>query len=116
MGKNRVRLVIGGSEYVITSDDDESYITEVAEEVDRAMDQLMQDSSRVSTTMAAVLTALDYCDKYKKESLGSGNLRGQMKDYLEDSSRTRMELDEARREISRLQSEIQSLRMRLAGN
>jgi len=116
MGKNRVRITIGGAEYVITSDDDEAYMISVGEDVDHAMDDLTRGNPRVSTTMAAVLTALDYCDKYKKESGSTGNLRGQMKDYLEDSSRTRMELDEARREISRLQSEVQSLRMRLSGN
>jgi len=109
-------MVIGGAEYVITSDDDNEYILSVGEEIDRAMEELTRNKSRMSTTMAAVLTALDYCDRYKKESGNMGNMRGQMKDYLEDSTRTRIELDESRREISRLQSEIQSLRLRLAGH
>ena len=40
----------------------------------------------------------------------------EIKDYLEDSARARMEVDVARREIERLNREISSLRERIAEN
>ena len=41
-------------------------------------------------------------------------LRAQIKDYLEDSARARMEVDVARREVERLNREISDLRDKLA--
>lgn len=64
--------------------------------------------------MAALITALSYCDDAHKASSGADNLRSQIKDYLEDSSRSRMEAEEARREIDRMKREIQTLRARLS--
>ena len=52
----------------------------------------------------------------KKSTASSDNLRAQIKDYLEDSARARMEVDVARREIERLNREISSLRERIAEN
>ena len=52
----------------------------------------------------------------KKATASADNLRAQIKDYLEDSARARMEVDVARREIERLNREISNLRNKLAGN
>ena len=41
-------------------------------------------------------------------------IKEQIKDYLEDSARSRMEVDVARREIERLNREISNLRNKLA--
>lgn len=114
MGKNRVRLNIYGTDYVITSDEEEEYIRKIGGEVEKRITANMQDNGRISVVMSAVLTALDYCDEAKKANQSADNLRSQIKDYLEESSKARMEADEARREIERMKREIQTLRMRLA--
>ena len=114
MSKNRVKLNICGTECVVASDDDESYIRSIGTEVEKSIDTITQKNDRVSLTMAALITALSYCDEYHKANSGADNLRSQIKDYLEDSSRSRMEADEARREIERMKREIQTLRSRLA--
>ena len=62
----------------------------------------------------AVLVALDQADSCKKATAAADNLRAQIKDYLEDSARARMEVDVARREIERLNREISNLRERLS--
>lgn len=114
MGKSRVRLNIYGTDYVISSDEEEEYIRRIGSEVEKRITLNMQDNARISVLMSAVLTALDYCDEAKKANLSADNLRSQIKDYLEESSKSRMEADEARREIDRMKREIQTLRMRLA--
>ncbi|MDF1494689.1 cell division protein ZapA [Caproiciproducens sp. CPB-2] len=114
MSKNRVKLNICGCECVISSDDSESYVRSIGDEVEKAMDDITGKNERVSITMAAVITALRYCDEAHKSANGADNLRSQIKDYLEDSSHARMEAEEARREIERLKREIQTLRARLS--
>ncbi|MBQ9993636.1 MAG: cell division protein ZapA [Clostridia bacterium] len=111
---NKVKLNICGTDYYIASEDDENYIRVVGEEVDKRMNDMLNDNQRVSTTMAAVLCALSYADECRKANDTSDNLRAQIKDYLEDSQRSRLEADEAKREVERLRRELQGLRLRLA--
>ncbi|MBE6753959.1 MAG: cell division protein ZapA [Ruminococcaceae bacterium] len=112
--KNKVKVNICGADYFLTSEDDESYIRSVGDEVDRRMSTILEENQRVSTTMAAVLCALSYADECRKASDASDNLRVQIKEYLEDSQRSRLEADEAKREVERLRRELQALRLRLA--
>ena len=62
----------------------------------------------LSMTQAAILAALDYADKAAKESEAADNLRGQIKEYLEDSARYKMEAEVARRDVERLQRELKN--------
>ncbi len=114
MSKNRVKLNIYGSECVISSDDSESYVRAIGDEVEKAMEDIIGKNERISITMAAIITALSFCDEAHKSSGGADNLRSQIKDYLEDSSHARMEAEEAKREIERMKREIQTLRSRLS--
>lgn len=116
MSKNRIKFNICGCEIVIGSEDSENYIHSIADEVEKAMEDIMGKNERVSITMAAILAALSYCDESHKASGGADHLRSQIKDYLEDSSRARMEAEESRREIERMKREIQTLRTRLSEN
>ena len=113
MSKNRVRLTICGTECVVSSDDTESYIRSVGDEVEKAIQGITDKNERVSLTMAAIITALSFCDDSHRASAAADNLRSQIKDYLEDSSRARLEAEEARREMERMKKEIQTLRARL---
>lgn len=114
MSKNRVKLNICGSECVIGSDDSESYVRAIGDEVEKAMEDIIGKNDRISITMAAIITALSYCDEAHKSSDSADNLRSQIKDYLEDSSHSRTEAEEAKRELERLKREIQALRARLS--
>ena len=51
----------------------------------------------------AVLTAVNIADERFKEKEASENLRRQLKDLLEENSRLKGELSEAKREIFKLQ-------------
>lgn len=110
MEKNRIRLKIGGSEFNLTTPDEPEYVEGLAAKVNDKMNLFSKQAPRLSVTMAAILAALDYCDAYQKSEEAADKLRSQMKDYLEDSARARMEADVVRREVERLNRELQQLR------
>lgn len=111
MATNRVTLHIAGSDYVVTSDENGGYMQELGAQVDKAMRELLENP-RVSTTMAAVLVALNNADMAQKANDAADNLRAQMKGYLDDNARARAEADNARREVERLRRELQEARGR----
>ncbi|MGN0531355.1 MAG: cell division protein ZapA [Eubacterium sp.] len=115
MEKNRVNLKICGNSYTILTEDDPDYVEDLGELIDKEMKAIGNESPSLSQTQCAVLVALDQADAAKKATASSDNLRAQIKDYLEDSARARMEVDVARREIERLNREISNLRSKLAG-
>ena len=114
MEKNRVNLRICGLSYTIITEDDPEYVEELGELINKEMKSINNESPTLSATQCAVLVALDQADACKKATASADNLRAQIKDYLEDSARARMEVDVARREIERLNKEISNLRSRLA--
>lgn len=114
MEKNKVTLRIGGNTYPISTEDDPNYVEELGEFVDKEMRKIANEAPTLSMTQCAVLVALDQTDACRKATASADNLRAQIKDYLEDSARARMEVDVARREIERLNREISNLRTKLA--
>lgn len=114
MPKNRVKVSIMDAEYIVLSDEDESYVIETAAEIEKKIMTIINSNSRISMLMATTLTAMDYCDIAKKSNLASDNLRSQIKDYLEESSKSRAQLEESKKEIAKLNREIQTLKMRLS--
>jgi cell division protein ZapA len=113
MEKNRVSLKIGGVSYTIVSEDSPEYVEELGEFVDNEIRNIQSSNPSLSTMQCAVLVALDQADSCKKATASADNLRAQIKDYLEDSARARMEVEVARREIERLNREISNLRERM---
>ena len=114
MAKNRIKLTICGCECALCSDDSENYIRSIGDEVQKSVDGILSQNERISITMAAVISALDFCDAAHKASASAENLRAQIKNYLEDSSHARMDAEESRRELERVKRENQTLRARLA--
>lgn len=113
MNKNKIQVKIGGATYTIVTEDDTQYVEELAEEINNDIRSICNSNSSLSITQAAILVALDNADACKKASASADNLRVQIKDYLEESARAKMEVEVARREVERLNREISDLRERL---
>ncbi len=111
----RIRLVVAGIEYYINTDEAESYMRAVGETVDARIAELSKNSPCLSTTMAAVLCALQYCDDCNKLTEEVAALRQQLKQTQEESACAGLESGEARREIERLNRENIRLRDKLSG-
>ena len=89
MAANRVKLTICGANYVIVSEDEESYVQELGTRLDEEMNELMTKNQAISVTGAAVLKALD---------------------YLEDAAKARLATQEAQQEIARLRRQIEQMK------
>ena len=100
--KHRETVTIAGKEYTLIAEEDAGYTQKVAAHVDAQLKQIL-DSAKVSVT-AAVLSALNVADEYFKEVEASENLRRQLKEYLEEATKLKLELSEAKREIFKLQN------------
>ena len=106
MAANRVKLTICGANYVIVSEDEESYVQELGTRLDEEMNELMTKNQAISVTGAAVLKALDYLDELRKATMSADNMRGQVRDYLEDAAKARLATQEAQQEIAQLRRQI----------
>ena len=75
----------------------------MAGHVDNKVQEVLS-SGRASLVESVVLAALNIADEYYKEQEASENLRRQLKEYLEEGTKLKMELSEAKREIFKLQN------------
>lgn len=116
MEKNRVTLKIYGNSYTILTEDDPEYVEQLGELINKEMHDVSNDSPSLSQTQCAVLVALDQADACKKANSEAVNLRVQIKDYIEDAARAKLEVDVARREIERLNRELSALRNKKASD
>ena len=104
--ENRITVSICGEEYTFTAEESPSYMQKVAAMVDSKMAEVLA-AGKVSRTDAAVLAAVNIADEYLK-SQGSGeNLRSQLKGYLDEANRAKAEVSELKREVFKLQQQLQ---------
>ena len=83
--KNRVTVTIAGQEYTLVGTEEASYTEKVAAHVDAKVEEVLS-GAHVSLVEAAE------------------NLRRQLKEYLEEATKMKLELSEAKREIFKLQN------------
>lgn len=113
--RSKVTVMINDSPYTLVAEEDEAYVKKLAENVDYKIHEILAASPNTSALMATVLTSINFCDEYQKAQENCDNLRVQLKDYLEELTRVKLDLDDSRRENSKLVSEIQALRVQLGG-
>ncbi len=83
---NIIRITVGGIPYSISCDDDEAYARAIAGELEHRMDVLAKSKPFLSTTMVAVMTALDCLDQSKKTAAENEKLRLEVKRLTEESA------------------------------
>ena len=81
----------------------EDYVRRVAAHVDSQMREVLSQG-RLSQADGAVLASMNIADQYFKEQEAAENLRRQIKEYLEEATKLKMELSEAKRESFKLQN------------
>ncbi len=112
MALNRLKANICGTTYTLVSEETLSYMRDLVAEVDSDMAQLLTSDPRMSTTMAAVLTAVTGADKARKESAAADELRLKLKRLVDDNEALEDRLAAAREEVERLTKE--NIRLRAA--
>ena len=84
--------------------EDAGYTKKVADHVDAKVQEVL-DGAHVSLVDGAILAAVNIADEYFKEVEAAENLRRQLKEYLEEATKMKLELSEAKREIFKLQNQ-----------
>lgn len=108
----KIRIEVAGASYTITTPEQEGYVHDLAKEMSDDIENLMERNNSLSMNGALVLCALAYLDEYKKESANSDHIRSQLKEYLGDTARARMEVEEANRRADKLSKELDEYRKR----
>lgn len=106
----KIKLIIANDEYNISTDNDLDYVAQLGEELNQRITSILNSSTRISVTQAAILTALEYADAAKKGEIASENLRGQIQEYLEDAARARTDAEISKRELERVTKELAALK------
>ena len=106
----KVKLTIAGEIYNLSTDDNAESLMELGEDLNRKIKGLMETNGKISVTQAAVLTSLEYMDSYKKSEMTCENLRTQIQDYLEDAARSRTDAEISKREVEKLNKELNALK------
>lgn len=111
---NKIKLIVGGIEYMITTEDDEAYIQSLGAQLNRQLEEIKQDSPFLSTTMVSVMAALKNLDAAQKEARRGQELQAQIKSLTEQAACAQLEAEQALREVERLS--LENRRLREAGN
>lgn len=99
---NRVTVTIAQRDYTLLTDKEPLFTQQVAQYVDEKLSEVLS-GGKLSLVDGSILCALNIADDYLKEQESSENLRRQLKEYLEEATRLKLELSEAKREIFKLQ-------------
>ncbi len=89
--KNKITVTIAGQDYTLLADQDASAAIKIAQHVDKKLMEIMNDS-RLSLADGAILAAMNIAEDYFKEQEAAENLRHQLKEYVEVSSKTKQEV------------------------
>ena len=110
---NRIKVMVGGTEYFIVSDDEEMYVRNLAEDLNRRLDKLSSENRYLSTTMVATYTALNILDDLTKAEKRISDIELELKRAQEVAACARIESEEAKTEIRKLNEQILTLHNKL---
>lgn len=102
--QNRVTVTIADQKYTFLAAEEQAYMERVAAHVDALIKDTLQMGRNLSLLEGVVLTAVNLADDYLKEQENANRLRAQLKELLEESSKLKQELSDAKREVFRLQN------------
>lgn len=93
--KNKVNIRVAGKDYTLVGVESEEYLQKIGLYIDKKMNEIMKVNTRLSTSMAAVLTAINIADDYFKT--------------FEEEKRLQKELNDAQAELERLKEANKAL-------
>ena len=114
MEKNKVKVLICGTEYTLVSPEEPEYVQRVAVLADKKLNEIYQSSPRLSTALAAMLATINLADDYIKLDDTADDLRKQISEYLKNESKATAEIKEYKMRVAKLENEIQNLKIELA--
>lgn len=106
---SRVKVVLCGKEYVLQTEEVPSYVYQLAKTLEKRISDITEKSPRISAHSAVMMVALSTMDELTKANTGVEVIRSQVKEYVDEAGKARMERDAALREIDVLKAKIEQL-------
>ena len=89
--RNKVDIRIAGKDYTVVGVESEEYIQRVGLYIDKKMNEIIKFNSKLSTSMAAVLTAINVADDFFKSHESEVNLKKELKKLTEENEALKIE-------------------------
>ena len=113
MRENKVKITICGKEYSLQTDEQPAYVPQLAGRLDRKIAEMMEKNDTLSLSSAAILVGLSLMDDSYKTTSDMDNIRGEIRNYVEEAGMARAEADDLRRELEERDREIENLKTEL---
>ena len=110
--KKKVKIIVGGTEYTLVTQEEPEYTQKLAEEVNDIIEDMCVNG-RISITAAAILTAVNFCDRLKKYEKEADELGEQIEKYLQAAAEQMSKYDDLQRENEKLKKDIETYKKRL---
>ena len=107
--KQRVTVVLCGKEYALQTEDAPSYVYQLAKNLEKRISDITENNPRVSAHSAVMMVALSTMDELTKANNSVEVIRTQVKEYVDEAGKARLERDAALREIDVLKAKIEQL-------
>ncbi len=107
---NRIKVQVMGNSYFITTERSEAQMRAIESQLDEQMNAIMDTRPNLSVVDTLVVLVLNLMDELSGSEEATDRMREQLTQYLEDAARVRMELEDARREIQRLNRDLEAAR------
>ncbi len=112
--KNKVVIRIAGKDYTLVGMESDEYIQKVGLYIDKKMNEILMRNNRLSTSLAAVLTAINVADDFFKARETEQSLRKENHTVNEELEKLREEIRQLREENSGLSAKNTTLQLELA--
>ena len=106
---NKVKVVICGKEYSLQTEDDSSYVYSLSRKLEKRISEIVTTNTNISVYSASVMIALSALDEINKTKESMDNLRSQIKEYVDEAGKAKIERDSALREVDRLKDKVKKL-------
>lgn len=102
MEKTKVDITVRNQTYPVITTDDPDALRILGADVDRRVNEIMDNAGNISLNQALVLVALDLADEINKQKDVADGYKNQLADYLRDAERAMTERDKYKRELEKL--------------
>ncbi len=101
--RNRITVNVAGQELHLLVAENEEYMYRVASIADQKIRSIVE-ASHVSASQASTLACLNIIDELLRANDQAEHMRAQLKDYIEDLSKAKMEINDLKRDLIRLRN------------
>ncbi len=107
---NKHTVFVAGKRFVLLSDDKESYVKRLADEVSATITKIISENPTLDRRSAALLCALDYADDMEKEKLRCKSLSDKAQPFITQADKQAKQIRELTAILEKKDEEIKSLK------